>query len=533
MGKAWAAQSSESGFFRRSVVLATAWGLIARRESLLPRKFEDQTLISTGAALMGAATGIAAEAACVATARQLPLPATRARLGATAVLSVGCGAGLAWARRGTQRSALDDAVGTTAQLFLAALVGGEAMIALDRRLPSPLRSDLVQALAATGLAAGVALRGLRKKMAEPRDLIKAGVEYDFLDTVSGGEASLLPRERLDREGRKFLGCALPAPVIARVMGGEALDPIRVYAGLGSASSALRRVRSAVAELERLGGFDRSRIVIFCPTGAGLVNPVAVETEELMSRGDVASIVVQYANKRAVRARRYLPRGRETWWLLLAEIYRALLSRSPEQRPELLVYGESLGAEVVAEVLSEGGTETLESSSIARGALMGLPFHGGQRLRALRARGERLPEGLAVCSDLGELQSMPRDKRTLIRYLIFTHAEDPVANYTGIQLAYRRPWWLRAENRHPRLPRRMRWLPGITWLQVLFDIKNGTSFQPTFEARAHDYRLELPALLRVAYGHTDLDRGTVEAIEQELAERAWRQTQRESGRRTPV
>jgi uncharacterized membrane protein len=243
-------------------------------------------------------------------------------------------------------------------------------------------------------------------------------------------------------------------------------------------------------------------------------------------------VVQYANKRAVRARRFLPRGRETWWLLLAEIYRALLSRSVERRPELVVYGESLGAEVVAEVLSEGGTETLESSSISRGALMGLPFHGGRRLRALRERGERLPDGLAVFSDLGELQSLPEEEQALTRYLIFTHAEDPVANYTGIQLAWRRPWWLRPGSRHPRVPKGMRWLPGITWLQVLFDIKNGTSFRPEFEARAHDYRLELPALLRVAFGHTDLDGATVEAIGRETAERAWRQAQRESGRSVP-
>lgn len=119
----------------------------------------------------------------------------------------------------------------------------------------------------------------------------------------------------------------------------------------------------------------------------------------MSRGDVASVVVQYSDKRSVRARKHLARARETWWLLLEELDRALASIPAERRPEIVVYGESLGAQVVAEVLSEGGAETLQSFNIARGALMGLPFAGGRQLRALRERGEPLPDGLGVFADL--------------------------------------------------------------------------------------------------------------------------------------
>ena len=60
----------------------------------------------------------------------------------------------------------------------------------------------------------------------------------------------------------------PASLIEELMGGEALDPIRVYAGLGSSASPVERARRAVQELVRLGGLERSRVVFYCPTGAG-------------------------------------------------------------------------------------------------------------------------------------------------------------------------------------------------------------------------------------------------------------------------
>ena len=508
--------------FERALVLAAAAALLSRGRSLVPRTPQDQALIATGAGLMGAAAGLVGEGATRLLAKLMP----GGRAGA-AVLLGGLSLGaLAWSARrapGDRKAAIADTAG---RVLLVASVGGELALSAHSRLPARQRRMLLHGLSATALGAASAFRALRRRLAEPRDLVKASIHYDFLPTVSGGPGSRLPLSALDREGRKFLGCSTAAARIAGVMGTPALDPIRVYAGLDSGSSSLLRARLAVAELERLGGFERSRVVLYCPTGAGYVDPVAVEAEELMSRGDVASVVVQYSNKRAVRAFKQLARARETWWLLLEALDRALAAEPPERRPEIVVYGESLGAQVVAETLSEGGTETLRSFNIARGALIGLPFAGGEKLRALRARGEPLPPGLAVVADLEELAALPPEPRAEIRYVIFTHAEDPVANFTGTRLLWERPYWLRPEGRHPRLPPGVRWLPGITYLQALFDVKNSTGFTPTFEAHAHDYRLELPALLRVAFGHSDVSDAQLRAIELETARAAVQQAERE-------
>jgi uncharacterized membrane protein len=412
-------------------------------------------------------------------------------------------------------------------VLLVAGVGGELAVVAWDLIPDQQRTTLTTKVWTTALGAASAAGALRQRLAEPRDLMKSSIAYDYLPTVSGGDGSRLPLADLDREGRKFLGNAVTRDRIVEVMGGEARDPIRVYAGLDSAGSVAERARLAVAELDRLGAFACSRIVFFCPTGAGYVDPVAAEAEELMSRGDVASVVVQYSNKRAVRAFKDLSRARETWRIFLEHLCEALDARAEQRCPEIVVYGESLGAWVVAEALASEGAEAIRTLRIARGALVGLPYEARQKLRAIRDRGEALPEGLGIFGSLNDIAALRRADREGLRYVLFTHPEDPVGNFCGARLLWERPAWLGAEGRHPRIPSRMRWLPGITYLHLLFDVKNGIGSGATFENYAHDYRVELPALLRVAFGHPDVTDEQLRAIEEETVQSAERQARREA------
>src|SRR5262249_58732853 len=71
-------------------------------------------------------------------------------------------------------------------------------------------------------------------------------------------------------------------------------PVRVFAGLASAESMDVRVDLVMEDLARLGAFERSVLCVASPTGSGYVNYVAVETLEYLTRGDCATVALQYS-----------------------------------------------------------------------------------------------------------------------------------------------------------------------------------------------------------------------------------------------
>jgi uncharacterized membrane protein len=123
-----------------------------------------------------------------------------------------------------------------------------------------------------------------------------------------------------------------------------MEPLRVYVGLNSAETAEQRAELALAELKRIGAFERAVLVIATPTGTGWVDPSGMAPLEILYRGDVASVSVQYS---------YLP----SWLSLLIEpdsgadtaravfhiIYDYWRTLPEERRPRLYLFGLSLGA----------------------------------------------------------------------------------------------------------------------------------------------------------------------------------------------
>jgi Alpha/beta-hydrolase family len=462
------------------------------------RTAADARLIVGGAALMGAAAGAAVEELAVRLGRHLP----GGRVTASAALAAAGIGGRAWAA-GRPRRALEDGVETASTVVLA---GGaaEPCARIVDRAPTLLRLlplAWVGWLVALGAKELVALE---KRLGEPQDLVKASVTYDYLSTVSVGGGSAVSLETLDREGRKFLGLATPASRIEEVTGENALDPIRVFVGLESASDPAAQARLAVEELERLGAFERSKILVAGTTGAGFVHPVPVEAEEYFCAGDVATVAIQYANRRSYRSLKAVPTGIRTYRLLLEAIAERLRDSVDSTRPELHLYGESLGAWIASgAVAGAGGVRP------ARILLVGPPHAASGLVESLRL-------------------SLPEERLTVI-----VHPEDPVANYSGARLLWRRPPWLPAGRpADPRIPRGVAWLPGITFLQVLFDVKNGTAFPFEFGATGHDYRRELPAIVRAAFGHADTPPELLRAVEERVQASAWAQCERERAGKSP-
>ena len=90
---------------------------------------------------------------------------------------------------------------------------------------------------------------------------------------------------------------MPDLSIETVMGEPArATPAHVYVSLDSAPTAQERVDLALAEMERVGAFDRSLIMLVSPTGTGYVNYVAVAAAAYLTRGDVATVTMQYSKR---------------------------------------------------------------------------------------------------------------------------------------------------------------------------------------------------------------------------------------------
>ncbi|WP_254854165.1 alpha/beta-hydrolase family protein [Nocardia donostiensis] len=148
-------------------------------------------------------------------------------------------------------------------------------------------------------------------------------------TRSGSAASMVDWSTLGREGRRFVT-------------GAPVGPVRVYIGLDSASDLDSRVRLAIQELQRAGGFARSHLVVAVPTGSGWIDANAVRGFDERFGGDVALVGLQYS---------YAPSwatfvfGREAAVTSARALFTAIerYIAGLEHPPRLYLYGQSLGA----------------------------------------------------------------------------------------------------------------------------------------------------------------------------------------------
>lgn len=346
------------------------------------------------------------------------------------------------------------------------------------------------AVGAVGTEVGLAkLREIGNR-ADPA--LREGPTSEF---VSGGPASEIDYSTLARDGRRFVSLRTPAAEIS-TLDGKAMEPIRVYVGLHTAATVDQRVELAIAELQRLGGFERSTLLIMSPAGSGYADYVAVEAIECMTRGDVASVVIQYGVLPSMLSLQRVPLGAQT--------VRALLDRIAERaKGQVLMYGESLGARVAQEALeiaparvdADGNVDGLD-------ALVSVGTPGGPSLRNRML-------GNPNTVHLDRWQQLTGHEKAQLWFV--DHDADPVTRWDG-QLAYRYPYWLRRP-RGRNVPDDMSWLPVLTWWQVIFDLAFAAQQQSgVFHSVGHDYRADLARILAAV-----LDRhADAEAVEKLLA-----------------
>jgi uncharacterized membrane protein len=222
---------------------------------------------------------------------------------------------------------------------------------LNRFLPGRI-SDIIGVIAAVllswsiidGLLFRTILRVADASYREMDKLIEPDIEQPTAPLKTGSSASLLAWHELGRRGREFISAGPTRENIGAFSGKRSLEPIRVYVGLRSADSLEGRVKLALEELKRVGGFDRSALIVVTPTGTGWVDPAALDSVEYLHRGDVASVALQYSYVGSWLYRLTgTDYGADATRALLREIYGHWTTLPRNERPKLYLQGLSLGA----------------------------------------------------------------------------------------------------------------------------------------------------------------------------------------------
>lgn len=294
----------------------------------------------------------------------------------------------------------------------------------------------------------------------------------------GGPDSLVPWDSIGRQGKLFISTGPTAEAIGEFWKSDAQKPLRVYVGMGKKSEMVERAKLALDELKRVGGFERSILIVATPTGTGWLDPGAVDTVEYLHRGNTAIVSMQYS---------YLPswltimidpyRSRDSARALFKEIYAYWRTLPRDQRPRLYLHGLSLGS-----LGSESSADifTIFDDPIQGALWSGPPFPSPVWGEAVRNRNPDSPAWLPRAGQGSMLRFTGRTNSLdwagarwgSMRFVYVQHASDPMTFFSP-ELLYRKPQWLIGP-RGPDVSPYFRWFPIVTFLQAGFDIPMATS-----------------------------------------------------------
>lgn len=161
---------------------------------------------------------------------------------------------------------------------------------------------------------------------------------------TGSTASLINWTAIGKPGRDFIMSGPDAEDISAFTGRPARDPIRVYVGRANAATPRERVELALAELRRLGAFEREVLIVASPTGTGWMDPGSHDPVEYMHNGDIATVAVQYSYLQSPLALILeTSTGLEQATALQEVVHRYWKTLPEGARPRLYMHGLSLGA----------------------------------------------------------------------------------------------------------------------------------------------------------------------------------------------
>ena len=496
-----------ASFSPSAAVVGLALGVISLTPSLLPRSMTVQGAL-TGIAF---AVGYGIAQALAGTGRflglrGLPRPVGRplaflALLALAAVAVFALSQVPAWQNSVRTRMAMDPiesgypivVVGVAALTALVLILlargllflFGAAARALTRLLPrraailvAGFAVGLVLVLLVNGVLLRALLHGADATFAALDRALDEYIQPPEDDLATGSARSLIAWDDLGRNGKLFVSEGPTQSGIADHLGRQAKQPIRVYAGYHTGTSLEDRARIAREELERVGGFDRSILVVAVPTGTGWLDPSAVDPFEYLHAGDTAIVSMQYS---------YLP----SWLTLMVEpeaagqaaralfdeVYGAWRALPEERRPAFYLHGLSLG--------SFGSEASVDFVTTLGAPIQGALWSGPSFLnpiwrRTTARRDPGSPSWRPVFREGATIRFMTQDgfpdhgdaPWDGARIVYLQYASDPMTFFSP-SLAFREPDWL-GPNRGRDVSPYLDFYPVVTSLQVAFDIPSSTS-----------------------------------------------------------
>lgn len=415
------------------------------------------------------------------------------------------------------------ALGKAIAMSAGVAAGSAAMSLVERRFADLISRTLSERIGgpealwrplAHAVALGAIGTGVRKLMSRAFAMIESkeeSVEFAFdlppiNPLLSGSLQSLVPFDTMSKQGRRYVWSVTHPTMMREVLQeDDVIMPVRVYVGLESAPTESERVDLVMRELERTGAFDRKWLLVASPTGTGYVNYAAAAALELLTRGNCATVAMQYAARPSPLSLDRVEQGRRQNGLLFRAIHERLKKVPEGERPTVVLFGESLGAWSSQDPFIGHGTQGLVDLGIDYAIWIGTPHFSEWKEQVLRDhRADVLPEILGVFNDIGEWNALDDERRKRIRYVMITHYNDGVALF-GPGLAIQSPAWLSSDERPPSVPKGMRWAPTTTFFQVLVDMKNAARVIPgKFEAKGHDYRADLLPFFQSVLGLSATD-----------------------------
>ena len=367
---------------------------------------------------------------------------------------------------------------------LLIFTAGKTTNAINRYLPRRMSTVLGGVLVALVLMSFVngfilkkSLRAMDKSFAAVNRLLDDKYPPPEDDKASGSARSLIAWNEIGRNGKRYVVDGPTKEEIASVLGREAVQPIRVYAGFGTRKTLEERAKIALAELKRVGGFDRSVLVIATTTGTGWLDPSAVNPVEFIHAGDIATVSLQYS---------YLPSwltlmvepglAREAGHALFTAIYGHWSSLPKDGRPALYLHGLSLGALGSAD---SAELITMIGDPIHGALWSGPPFPSRAWNTVTRDRNPGSPQWRPVFRDSAAIRFMTQDgfpnlsgaEWGPMRIVFLQHASDPMIFFSP-GLAYAKPDWLGRDRGRDVSPY-FKWFPLVTLFQMAFDVPMAT------------------------------------------------------------